>query len=104
MSMSSMGGGIRSPPTPPLDPAAAMTAMMGKLNVRSRGNSGSVPGSPAGSMARRGSVRSLPHGGGSHGSGGGTGGSRHGAKLSTTSLRAFKLGGGERGVRVAPTF
>jgi sulfite reductase alpha subunit-like flavoprotein/predicted heme/steroid binding protein len=106
MSMgSNMGGGIRSPPTPPLDPAAAMTAMMGKLNVRSRGNSGSVPGSPAGGMSRRGSVRSLPHGGGSsHGGGGGTGGSRHGAKLSTTSLRTFKLGSGERGVRVAPTF
>ncbi|KAK4033607.1 alpha subunit of putative sulfite reductase [Parachaetomium inaequale] len=93
--------GIRSPPTPPLDPAAAMTAMMGKLNVRSRGRS--VPPSPA--VSRSASVRSLPYAGGG-GQGGGGGGNRHVTKLSTNSLRAFKLGaaGGERRVRVAPTF
>jgi sulfite reductase alpha subunit-like flavoprotein/predicted heme/steroid binding protein len=93
-----MGMGIRSPPTPPLDPAAAMTAMMSKLNVRSRG--GSVPPSPA--VSRSASVRSLPHG--NNGTGG-VGSRMHSLKLSTNSLRTFKLGTGDRGpVRIAPTF
>ncbi|VBB80424.1 Putative Sulfite reductase, alpha subunit (flavoprotein) [Podospora comata] len=93
---------IRSPPTPPLDGATAMTAMMGKLNVRSRGRS--VPPSPAGSVGSTGtrvgrsmSVRSVSQ-------------SRppaHAPRLSTTSLRSFRLGsqGGDRmPLRVAPTF
>lgn len=94
---------IRSPPTPPLDAGAAMAAMMGKLNVRQRG--ASVPPSPA--VSRSASVRSLPHGTGGHGihGAGGSGNPRHTTKLSTNSLRAFKLGTGEKGaVRVAPTF
>ncbi|KAK0710137.1 hypothetical protein B0T26DRAFT_836309 [Lasiosphaeria miniovina] len=111
--------GIRSPPTPPLDAAAAMTAMMGKLNTRARGNS--IPPSPALSAAsstsdrvvmargrptRSMSTRSVPplpqqqqqqqqtH-------------YAHEKKLSTTSLRAFKLGsaGLDRpAAKVAPTF
>ncbi|KAK4150833.1 sulfite reductase [NADPH] flavoprotein alpha-component [Chaetomidium leptoderma] len=78
--------GIRSPPTPPLDPTAAMTAMMGKLNVRTRGRS--VPPSPA--VSRSASMRSVPNGNEN----------RHVTKSSTNSLRAFRLGS----ARVAPTF
>ncbi|KAK3900396.1 alpha subunit of putative sulfite reductase [Staphylotrichum tortipilum] len=82
-----MGIGIgippRSPPTPPLDPAAAMAAMMSKLNAPSRARGRSVPPSPALS------VRSVPTGGAE---------GKHGQKMSTNSLRGFKLG------RVAPTF
>lgn len=81
-----MGMPPRSPPTPPLDPAAAMAAMMSKLNAPSRARGRSVPPSPALS------VRSVPAGGKSGE------GARHGAKMSTNSLRGFKLG------RVAPTF
>ncbi|KAK4236570.1 sulfite reductase [NADPH] flavoprotein alpha-component [Achaetomium macrosporum] len=87
--------GIRSPPTPPLDPMTAMTAMMGKLNVRPRG--GSVPPSPA--VSRSASVSSMPNRNRT--------GTMHSQKLSTNSLRAFRLGSGERErlpVRVAPTF
>jgi sulfite reductase alpha subunit-like flavoprotein/cytochrome b involved in lipid metabolism len=137
-----MGMGIRSPPTPPpLDAAAAMTAMMGKLNVRGRGRS--VPPSPVMSVGSH----SVAGGGGGMGGGGGHGAARvgrsmsvrsgsgsvsnrapvnsHAPKLSTNSLRSFKLGSaglsgnvglpsgsgghghGERlpvGVRIAPTF
>lgn len=100
---------LRSPPTPPLDPAAVMTAMMSKLNVRSRPRGSSVPPSPAvsaRSLPRSASIRSLPHPyGGSGEANGGNGGNGHRTKLSTTSLRAFKLGSSERGgMRVAPTF
>ncbi|KAK0707253.1 hypothetical protein B0H67DRAFT_306867 [Lasiosphaeris hirsuta] len=90
---------MASPPTPPLDAATALGVMMGKLNVRARG--GSVDGrglpSPAASVAgermRAGSVRSaIP-----------VAVAAHQARLSTTSLRSFKLGA-ERGLKVAPTF
>lgn len=128
--------GIRSPPTPPpapvsapLDPAAAMTAMMNKLNVRrppppsllTRGRSAS-PSSPV--MSGR-SVRDVGIGNmgvrarsvsSVRGYGQGQG---HGQNLSTSSLRELKLGSvsmgssGRRGgqrvgvgppVRIAPTF
>ncbi|KAK4228683.1 alpha subunit of putative sulfite reductase [Podospora fimiseda] len=100
----------RSPPTPPLDAAAAMNAMMGKLNVRSRGNS--VPPSPHGSVTSTASDRSRPGRSMSvrsvsqHQSG-------HASRLSTNSLRSFRLGshtgnyagGIERlPVKIAPTF
>lgn len=85
----SPGAGTR-PPTPPLDPTAAITAMMDKLNVRARGRS--VPPSPA--LSSSASARSAP--------GGNT---KHVSNLSTTSLRAFRLGSGDRApIRVAPTF
>ncbi|KAK1835643.1 alpha subunit of putative sulfite reductase [Podospora conica] len=92
--------GIRSPPTPPLDHVAAIGSMMGKLNVRSRG--GSVPASPAMSAAsermirpgRSMSMRPLPV----------NSVPGHGAKLSTSSLRTFKLGSERPTVKVAPTF
>ena len=117
-----MGGlHVRSPPTPPpvpVDPATALNAMMGKLNVRSRGNS--VPATPGmssslgnitpvaagvghgrivstggvgvgvrGNLARSMSLRSsvavppLGHGSGSV---------SHSLKVSTNSLRSFRLG------------
>ena len=83
----------RSHPTPPLEPMTAMVAMMSKLNVPSRGRS--VAASPA--RSRSDSVRSVPTRNGSV--------DRHMPKLSTNSLRSFRLGGGEgRVVRVAPTF
>ncbi|KAK4466781.1 sulfite reductase [NADPH] flavoprotein alpha-component [Cladorrhinum samala] len=95
---------VRSPPTPPLDAATAMSAMMGKLNVRSRGMS--VPPSPHGSVTSVGSERSR------------TGRSMsvrsasqhqglHATRLSTNSLRSFRLGnsGSERlPLKIAPTF
>ncbi|KAL2116173.1 hypothetical protein VTJ04DRAFT_10428 [Mycothermus thermophilus] len=111
-------GMMRSPPTPPLDATAAVAALMGKLNVRasqpqpppvsvsSRGRTGA----PSPAVSRSASVRSLP--GVYRGFGGGQQqvqmgqqmGQGHAAKLSTasttstTSLRTFKLGSGERGV------
>lgn len=95
---------IVSPPTPPLDAATALGVMMGKLNMRARG--GSVDGrglpSPAVSVAsermRSGSIRS-----GRSASAIPVAVSAHQARLSTTSLRSFKLGA-ERGLKVAPTF
>ena len=90
---SSMVMSSRSPPTPPLEPMAAMVAMMSKLNVPSRGRS--VPPSPA--RSRSGSVMTVPTRNGSV--------DRHMSKLSTNSLRSFRLGSGEgRTVRIAPTF
>ena len=98
--------GIRSPPTPPLDATTALSAMMGKLNVRGRGNS--VPPSPALSATsasdrmrpiRSMSIRSVPlpivvspQ-------------QAQAMRLSTNSLRTFRLGT-ERpaAVKVAPTF
>ena len=98
--------GIQSPPTPPLDATTALSAMMGKLNVRGRGNS--VPPSPALSATsvsdrmrpiRSMSIRSVPlpivvspQ-------------QAQAMRLSTNSLRTFRLGT-ERpaAVKVAPTF
>ncbi|KAM7208397.1 alpha subunit of putative sulfite reductase [Naviculisporaceae sp. PSN 640] len=110
--MHSMGSGMpsarmggRSPPTPPLDSATALEAMMGKLNVR---RSGSVPPSPAMSAGSE---------TGRMGAGMGLGirpgrsmsvrsvssfvnqqqvvtAQTHGKKLSSNSLRTFMLGSG----------
>ena len=97
------GHGARSPPTPPLDATSALNNMMGKLNVRSRGNS--VPSSPAMSVtsdrARPGramSIRSmqLPIAAPSH--------QTHSSKPSTNSLRTFRLGSDRANIRIAPTF
>jgi len=92
-----------SPPTPPLDATTALGAMMGKLNVRSRGSS--VPPSPAMSAAgdrmrggRSMSILSIPlpiavpsqH--------------LQSTRTSTTSLRTLRLGSDRPPVRVAPTF
>ncbi|KAK3998190.1 alpha subunit of putative sulfite reductase [Cladorrhinum sp. PSN332] len=107
-SMSGMHS-ARSPPTPPLDAATAMNAMMGKLNVRSRGTS--VPPSPHGSVTSMASERSRPGRSMSvrsvsqHQS-------AHATRLSTNSLRSFRLGNhtGNHGgverlpVKIAPTF
>ncbi|KAK3315893.1 hypothetical protein B0H66DRAFT_273438 [Apodospora peruviana] len=96
-----MRGGLRSPPTPPLDAATALNAMMGKLHVRPSATSGSVPTSPALSAtgshgeqhgvraARSLSVRSIgpsvqlqqP-------------GQGHPTRMSTNSLRSFMLANG----------
>jgi len=108
------GHPVRSPPTPPLDATTSMNALMGRLNARSRGGGGgggSVPPSPAMSatsdrsmlMSRTGrsmSIRSVPlpivplsqQG--------------HSTKLSTNSLRSFRLGSDRPvvNVKVAPTF
>ncbi|KAK3332837.1 hypothetical protein B0T19DRAFT_381472 [Cercophora scortea] len=100
------GLGIRSSHQQPLDANTALNAMMGKLNVRSRGNSmpplpemgAAVSGRASGGdrmrPTRTMSVRSVTQGGAAQG---------HASKLSTNSLRAFRLGA-ERSARVAPTF
>ncbi len=95
MDMASMTIKGRSPPTPPLEPMAAMVAMMSKLNMPSRGRS--MPASPA--RSRSASVMSAP----TRDRNGSV--DRHLPKLSTNSLRSFRLGSGEgRAVKIAPTF
>ncbi|KAF7524391.1 hypothetical protein G7054_g11446 [Neopestalotiopsis clavispora] len=109
----------RLPPTPPLDAAAAIGSMMGKLNVRSRASSTRAP-SPV-------SLSGL--GGGGYHRPGMTderaklmhmrqmsqpsmmqGAPQHRARSSTSgSLRSFKLSqrigqGGQAEVKIAPTF
>ncbi|KAK3947148.1 hypothetical protein QBC32DRAFT_401772 [Pseudoneurospora amorphoporcata] len=101
---------VRAPPTPPppapVDAATAMNVMMGKLNVRSRGTS--MPPAPL-------SSRSAQSSGGMNGMLSRTMSMSN--KLSTNSLRAFRLGTGttgagangmgERGrmsTRIAPSF
>lgn len=137
--------GLRAPPTPPplpaaqVDAATAMNVMTGKMNVRSRGTS--MPPAPLlmsaqnsnggmlpqRTLSRTMSMRSVP---GQLGQGKAQGqvqgqvqrlsrSDTHSSKLSTNSLRAFRLGTGvgagagangvvgERGrmsTRVAPTF
>ncbi|KAK3381069.1 hypothetical protein B0H63DRAFT_415824 [Podospora didyma] len=100
--------GIRSPPTPPLDATAALNAMMGKLNVRTKGSS--TPPSPAmsaasstasingGSMVRGRramSVRSVSRNQGPH---------THSKQLSTNSLRTLRMGTERPVFKMAPTF
>ncbi|KAK0615347.1 hypothetical protein B0T17DRAFT_383314 [Bombardia bombarda] len=104
MSGANMGHRTRSPPMPHVDAATALNTMMGKLNVRSRGNSNPPP--PAMSamsvnsertrLGRTMSVRSTSQ---QH--------SMHGPTMSTSSLRTFRLPsvGADRGrVKIAPTF
>ncbi|KAI1872346.1 uncharacterized protein JN550_004065 [Neoarthrinium moseri] len=95
------------PPTPPLDGAAAINSMMGKLNVRSRSTSRAsspgIMGNISHTPSMEGRSQSLHLRQTSHPFVPG-----HRARSSTsTSLRSFKLsqrGGQAQAIKVAPTF